>query len=82
MKNLLKKGWFWLIIIIVAIIVIPIVIAISLQGKEKEKEKNTFESMSNGVKEFYDGKNNAKSHLDEFVYNNETGEVEYHPQNK
>ena len=62
-------------IVIILAIVIPNII-------EKNKIQKTFETMGEGASEFIEGINNAKSHLDEFTYNNETGEVEYHPKNK
>lgn len=63
-------------IIIVLVIIIPIAIN---HNKENEELKNTFSTIGNSAKEYVEGKENANSHIDEFSYNNTTGEVEYHP---
>ena len=65
-----------LFIVICIVIILAVVIPNIIQ---QNKTKKTFETMSEGANEYYEGIDNAQSHLDEFVYNNETGEVEYHP---
>lgn len=45
------------------------------------KENDTVTSIGDGASGFIEGINNAQSHLNEFSYNYETGEVEYKPNN-
>lgn len=64
MKDLIKKWWFWTIIILVVVVVILII-----------KSINTTQTFQNSE----NIENNIQSHLNEFTYNYETGEVEYRP---
>ena len=75
MKELIKKWWFWLIIVIVIAIIIALV---SKFIEEKEIEEK-FSKMGKSTTDFTKGIDDAKSHLDEFKYNYETGQVEYTP---
>lgn len=70
-----KKWWFWLIVI--SIIIISIMI---IKWLENKKIETSFENIGEGATDFIEGINDADSHLDEFTYNYETGEVEYKPQ--
>ncbi len=75
MKKIIKKWWFWLIIGIV--IVTTILVVVKLIEEKEIKEK--FSNMGKSATDFTTGIDNAKSHLDEFRYNYETGKVEYTP---
>lgn len=75
MKKVIKKWWFWTIIVI---LIITIVIA-----KEYKEQKDLEEAMKRigeSASDFYEGIGNAKSHINEFTYNYETGQVEYKPE--
>lgn len=70
-------------IIIFLVICLIIILAIVIPGIiEENKTKESFKNMGNGAKDYYEGINNAHSHIDEFTYNRNTGVVEYHPKNK
>ena len=75
-KAIYKNGWFWLIIIIIGIILIVMINEI-VENKEREK---SMQRIAETMKDFMEETDNAKSHIDEFSYNYETGEVEYHPE--
>lgn len=77
MKNLIKKWWFWGIIIVICILSY-ILISKHIENKKLEK---TFENMGKGASDFITDIDNSESHIDEFSYNYETGEVEYKPSN-
>lgn len=72
-NKLYKKIPFWLIIIII----ILLIIIISYIKKQKEIEKSIINTLS--ASDFIAGIENAKSHIDEFSYNNTTGKTEYIP---
>lgn len=77
MKIIIKKWWFWMIIII-------IVTAIAIFFAKREDKKQTEEAFKNigeSASEYLKGIDNAKSHIDEFIYNKDTGEVEYRSTN-
>ncbi len=75
MKNLIKKWWFWIIVISIGMI-----ICISISNYlENQKNKKAVANIGNSASEFIEGIDNANSFLNEFTYNYETGEVEYHP---
>ncbi len=66
-------------VIIGIIIVLAIIIPIAIKhNKENEELKKSFSTIGNSAKEYVEEKENVKSHIDEFSYNNTTGEVEYH----
>ena len=73
--KLYQKWWFW--VIIVLIIVVIGIVAWKIQ--EEIKLKKTFENIGKGFKQYYQEKENTASYLNDFSYNNETGEVEYKP---
>lgn len=70
-----KRWWFWVIIVLI-IVVIGIV---AWKVQEEIKLKKTFENIGKGFKQYYQEKENTTSYLNDFSYNNETGEVEYKP---
>lgn len=75
MESIIKKWWFWVILITICILCY-VFISHYLENKEIN------ESVSNigkGASDFMEGVNNAQSHLNEFSYNYNTGEVEYKP---
>jgi len=73
--KLYQKWWFWGIVIIFVIFIIFIInLAI-----EQNKLKDTAESIGEGASNFISGIENSQSHINEFSYNYETGEVEYKP---
>lgn len=74
-KPIYKKWWFWLIII--GIIIIFIVIIKWLENKELE---TSLKNVGEGATDFIEGIYDSDSHLNEFTYNYETGEVEFKPQ--
>lgn len=74
MKNIIKKWWFWLIIIV--IIIVGICIKQYLENKELERK---FEKIGEGASSYYTEIQEAEGYSDYFIYNYETGEVEYHP---
>lgn len=77
MKNVVKKWWFWGGIIVICILSY-ILISKHIENKKLEQ---TFENMGKGANDFITGIDNSQSHIDEFSYNYETGEVEYKPSN-
>jgi hypothetical protein len=74
MKELIKKWWFWLIIIITII-----VLTLILQYISQKQVEDSVANIGNAMTEFYTGIERANTHLDEFTYNYETGEVKYKP---
>lgn len=75
MKDIIKKWWFWLIIIaevIVGIIFIK-------EYREQKELKDTIKTIGESASDFYEEVQNAEGYSDYFIYNYETGEVEYHP---
>lgn len=75
MKKLIKKWWFWIITLAICLI-LYIIISNYIENREL---KDSMSNIGEGASEFIEGINNAESHLDEFSYNYETGEVEYRP---
>ena len=75
MKKLIKKWWFWIITLEICLI-LYIIISNYIENREL---KDSMSNIGEGASEFIEGINNAESHLDEFSYNYETGEVEYRP---
>lgn len=75
MRNILKKWWFWLIIGIILIVLIFVI----KEYQEKKKIEETFEKIGQLATETYDDTESAEGYADYFIYNYETGEVEYHP---
>lgn len=76
MKEIIKKWWFWLIILFITIIVVVSIVQIQ-KNKNLEKE---IETIGESSLNYYNGINKANSHLNEFTYNYETGQVEYKPE--
>lgn len=74
-KPIFKKWWFWLIF---AIILITIILVVGKVREERELDK-TMQTIGNSASDYMKGIDNAKSHLDEFSYNNATGKVDYKP---
>lgn len=66
-------------IVIGIIIVLAIIIPIVIEYKENKDLERKLSNIGNGVREYVEEKENAKSHIDEFSYNYETGKAEYHP---
>lgn len=75
MKGIIKKWWLWLIIIAVAIVGIIFI----KEYKEQKKLKDTMETIGESASDFYEEVQNAEGYSDYFIYNYETGEVEYYP---
>lgn len=75
MKDLIKKWWFCLIIIAVAIVGIIFI----KEYREQKKLKDTMKTIGESASDFYEEVQNAEGYSDYFIYNYETGEVEYHP---
>ncbi len=75
MKNIIKKWWFWVIFIIICILCY----VFTLHYLDNKKIKKSVSNIGNGASDFIEGVDNAQSHLDEFSYNYDTGEVEYKP---
>ena len=75
MKNIIKKWWLWLIII--AIVIAGIIFI--KEYREQKKLKDTMETIGESTSDFYEEVQNAEGYSDYFIYNYETGEVEYHP---
>lgn len=75
MKSTIKKWWFWTIILIICII---LYVAISFY-MENKRLKESITNIGDGASDFIEGINNAQSHVNEFYYNNTTGEAEYKP---
>lgn len=73
MKNIMKKWWFWTIITCI----IFVVVAVFIKFKEQRKLEETAKKIGESASDFYTGIQEADTHLDEFTYNYETGEVEY-----
>lgn len=74
MRELIKKWWFWAIIIITIIF-----ITLILQYISQKQVEDSVTNIGNAMAEFYTEIERANTHLDEFTYNYETGEVEYKP---
>ena len=77
MKKLSKK---WTLGISLIIIFILIIILITFYIEDK-KVKDSVNNIGNSALNFLNGIDKAQSHLNEFSYNNKTGEVEYKPSN-
>jgi len=75
MKNLVKKWWFWVIVIIIVVILFILI----SNYIENQRMKKTFANIGNSATDFISGIDNANSHLNEFSYNYDSGEVEYRP---
>lgn len=75
--KLYKEWWFWLIIALIIIIIGFVVYKI----QEEIRLTNSFKNIAKGFEEYYQQKENTTSHLNDFSYNYETGEVEYTPSN-
>lgn len=75
MKNLIKKWWFWAIIVTVIIASSTII----LQCINKKKIEDNLANIGKEMTDFYSGIENANTHINEFTYNYETGQVEYKP---
>lgn len=73
--KIFKKWWIWLIIIL-TILIISVIVIKKIQEKQME---NSFENIGKSTVDFLKGIDNAKSHIDEFFYNSQTGNVEYKP---
>lgn len=63
-------------IIIVLVIIIPIAIN---HNKENKKLEDSFSTIGQASSDFMTGIDKADSYTNDFSYNYETGEVEYHP---
>lgn len=74
-KPIYKELWVW---IVMCLLVLGIALIIN-SYIENKKIEDKFKNIGNGVSSFYNGINNAKSHLSEFSYNSLTGEVDYNP---
>lgn len=72
-----KKWWFWLIVIVLVTI---IVLLIFFKYREKQKIEETIKNIGEGATDYIEGIESANTHLNEFSYNYENGEVEYNPQ--
>ena len=69
-------------IIIICLIIVIIGLVVYLVVNKIYRENETTKAMKNigeTAKDYVEGIKNAESHLNEFPYNNETGQVEYHP---
>ncbi len=75
MKNIIKKWWFWLIVIS---IIIGGIVCIKAY-REQKKLEDTMKTIGESALDFYEEVQNAEGYSDYFIYNYETGEVEYHP---
>ena len=75
MKNIIKKWWFW---ITIACVILVVVLGM-MKFKEQKQLEDTYKTIGESASDFYTGIEKADTHLDEFTYNYETGEVEYHP---
>lgn len=75
MKDIIKKWWFWLTIVV---LITWIVIGVK-DYKEKKELESKFETMAEGMTDYYEQVKNAEGYSDYFIYNYSTGEVEYHP---
>lgn len=75
MKGIIKRWWFCLIIIAVAIVGIIFI----KEYREQKKLKDTMKTIGESASDFYEEVQNAEGYSDYFIYNYETGEVEYHP---
>lgn len=78
MKCVIKKWWFWLIVIAVAIVGIIFIKEYREQKKLKDTKRYN-ETIGESALDFYEEVQNAEGYSDYFIYNYETGEVEYHP---
>lgn len=76
MKNIIKKWWFW---ITIACVILVVVLGM-MKFKEQKQLEDTYKTIGESASDFYTGIEKADTHLDEFTYNYETGEVEYKPQ--
>lgn len=74
-KCIIKKWWFWLIIIVVVIVGVIFI----KEYREQKKLNDTMETIGESALVFYEEAQNAEGYSDYFIYNYETGEVEYHP---
>ena len=73
MKNIIKKWWFW---ITIACVILVVVLGM-MKFKEQKQLEDTYKTIGESASDFYTGIEKADTHLDEFRYNYETGEVEY-----
>lgn len=73
MKKIIKKWWFWVIVICIIFVVVMAMI----ERNQQRQIKETAEKIGESASDFYTGTQEANTHLDEFTYNYETGEVEY-----
>lgn len=72
MKNIFKKWWFWAILGIV--IIICVFVKHYIDNKNIE---NKFKDMGEGASSYYNEMKKSKGYNDKFVYNYQTGEVDY-----
>lgn len=75
MKNIVKKWWFWTIVLIICIATYMLISSYIENKKLNEAASN----IGKGASDFLEGIENGESHIDEFSYNYQTGEVEYKP---
>lgn len=78
MKKETRNFIIFIVVSIILILAIAIPIIVKNQ-KEDEKIKETFSKIGNSATEYVQEKENSNSHLNEFTYNSETGEVDYKP---
>lgn len=74
-KSIYKNWWFGVILIIICILIF---IAISFYIKNRQTEEK-LKRIGEEATDFISSIDNAQSHLNEFSYNYQTGEVEYEP---
>ena len=64
---------FW---ITIACVILVVVLGM-MKFKEQKQLEDTYKTIGESASDFYTGIEKADTHLDEFTYNYETGEVEY-----
>lgn len=74
-KIFYKKWWFW-----IAILLTLMMIIIIMEYKEQKEIEESYENIKNGATDYTEGVYKADSHLDEFVFNETTNEVDYLPE--
>lgn len=73
-RKIYKKWWFWIAILLIFIIVIII-----MKYKEQKEIEESIENINEGITDFIEGTDKADSHLDEFIFNDTTDEIDYVP---
>ena len=71
---------FIIFIVVSMVLILAIVIPFVIKNKkEDERLKETFSKIGNSATEYVEETESSNSHLNEFTYNTEIGEVEYKP---